>query len=240
VSANFRRSQFLGFPVLVRIARRCYSHLLRGIDAWEDIRLGIQTTGVVEPDDIDGFGPNLVHASNYRGTPHLQAWLTLRRLRINHQDFVFLDVGSGMGRVIIRAAQYPFKSVEGVDFAHSMHGIASANVDRAWRTGTLLTKPTLYEEDATKFKLPDAPLLVFTFNPFGRPVFMAFLKHLDQSLKKTPRPCLVIYVNPVERDCFAEFPAFRELEETPWSKAAMRLTSPWDVRYYEYKIQRDR
>jgi cyclopropane fatty-acyl-phospholipid synthase-like methyltransferase len=55
----------------------------------------------------------------------------LDRLQLDPRDFVFVDLGSGKGRVILRAATRPFRRVEGVEFSEPLHRVALRNIDNA-------------------------------------------------------------------------------------------------------------
>src|SRR6478609_9761998 len=51
-------------------------------------------------------------------------WLTLRRVLRRHDvrpDDVFIDLGSGKGRMVLEAARYPFRRVIGVELAQPLH-----------------------------------------------------------------------------------------------------------------------
>ena len=43
-------------------------------------------------------------------------------------DDVFIDLGSGMGRMVLEAARYPFKRVIGVELVEQLHDLARANL----------------------------------------------------------------------------------------------------------------
>jgi hypothetical protein len=58
--------------------------------------------------------------------------------------------------------------------------------------------------DAGDILLPDHPLLVYLYNPFGANAIRQVLGGLEASLKATPRDCRIVYVNPVYYDVFAE------------------------------------
>jgi hypothetical protein len=75
-------------------------------------RYGIRTSGVVPLDELGVAAPDRL---NYKPAP----WFALRRAlprRSVTPDDVFLDFGSGMGRLVFQAALwYPFKRVIGVE-----------------------------------------------------------------------------------------------------------------------------
>ena len=54
----------------------------------------------------------------------------LRALDIDYSDFVFVDYGSGKGRTLLVAAEFPFKKIVGVEIAQELHAIAGKNVDQ--------------------------------------------------------------------------------------------------------------
>lgn len=53
----------------------------------------------------------------------------LDRLDIRGAAEVFLDYGSGKGRALIMAAQYPFRRILGVEFSPQLSLIASQNIE---------------------------------------------------------------------------------------------------------------
>ena len=93
-------------------------------------RYGIRTSGVIELDELGIAAPDRVR---YKPAP----WLTLRRALPRGSvgaDDVFVDFGSGMGRVVFQAAmRYPIKRVTGVELSARLHEVARTNIDR---TGT--------------------------------------------------------------------------------------------------------
>src|SRR6266496_57342 len=47
---------------------------------------------------------------------------------LNFRDFTFLDLGSGKGRTLLMASDYPFRRVVGVELLPALHGIAVRNL----------------------------------------------------------------------------------------------------------------
>ena len=58
---------------------------------------------------------------------------TMSSLEIDFQDLTFIDVGSGKGRVLLMAAEYPFRRVLGVELLPALHRVAQANI-RAYKS----------------------------------------------------------------------------------------------------------
>ena len=130
---------------------RLHRHLL---DPWQDWRLGIDASGRHWPSELSLQGANAEQASEYIGTPTWVLSRALDRLGINPRDFVFVDLGSGKGRVILRAGARPFRRVEGVEFSEPLHRQAVGNIARAEALGHLRAPVIAHNIDATKYDLP--------------------------------------------------------------------------------------
>src|SRR5688572_23182425 len=61
-------------------------------------------------------------------SPAAEVRRIIEGLGIPFEQTVFVDVGSGAGRVVLLAAEYPFKRVVGVELAPSLHALAEANI----------------------------------------------------------------------------------------------------------------
>jgi hypothetical protein len=158
-----------------------------------DRRYGIHTSGRI---DLSEFG--LAHqervyyiASNW----HILR-RALRRYEIGPDD-VFIDIGSGMGRVVLEATRYPFKRVIGVELARELHGIAEENVRRT-RRRLRCAEVELVNSDILDYDLPDDVTFVYMFNPFRGGIFRAVIGNLIQSLDRNPRTVHLIYLRPFE------------------------------------------
>ena len=147
--------------------------------------LGVQTRGVIWQKD-EGYAYGL-----YRPT----AWLTLhelfRRLDVTERD-VFLDVGSGMGRVLLVAARRPFKRVIGVEQNVEMTEIARRNVERS-RRRLRCQDVELVAADVLDWEIPDDLSVVYLYCPFPEHVLERFMERLLASLDRSPRELQLIY-----------------------------------------------
>jgi hypothetical protein len=166
--------------------------LVRLAERWHRI----QTSGVVGLDELGIAGPDRVW---YKPAP----WRTLRRAlpaRSVTPDDVFVDFGSGMGRVVFQAAlRYPFKRVVGVELSARLHRIAVLNIDRnrgRLRCGAV----ELVCGDALDYAVAADVTVVFFDNPFTGATFGAVVDRLIAAVDGAPRPLRIIYFNPVEHD----------------------------------------
>lgn len=157
-------------------------------------RSGIRTEADITPQEL-GLSPE--HQERYKPSH----WSALRRilpLADVGPDDVFLDLGSGMGRVVYQAAaRYPLRRVIGVELSERLHVIAEENIART-RERLRCRDIRLLCTDATRYEVPDDVTVVFLGNPFSGPVFAAVLEQIVASVRRNPRRLRLLYFNPVE------------------------------------------
>jgi len=158
-------------------------------------RLAVDTADKIEFDDL-GYtdGRNIYYEP--------AEWRTLQRVlprRSVSRDDVFIDLGSGKARMVIRAAQYPFKRVIGVELSDGLHEVAQRNVEAS--RGRLACKDIrLVQANALDYELPDEVTVVFLNNPFLGEVFDAAIESILRSMDRRLRALRIIYRNPVEHE----------------------------------------
>jgi len=115
----------------------------------------------------------------------------------NFRDFTFLDLGSGKGRTLLMASDYPFRRILGVELLPTLHQIAQENL-RAYKNDSqqCFALESLCA-DANTFPFPEEPLVLYLFNPFGEPALRRVVSNLQQSVRANPRPVYVLYYNPL-------------------------------------------
>ncbi len=131
-------------------------------------------------------------------------------LAIRFEDFTFIDLGSGKGRTLLLASEYPFARILGVEILPALHRAAEMNI-RAYKSP--LQRCTHIESrclDAREFDFPAEPLVVYLFNPLGEAAFAQVLANLERSLQQDPRPAHVLYHNPLLEHVLARSPALKK------------------------------
>jgi hypothetical protein len=113
------------------------------------------------------------------------------------RDFTFIDLGSGKGRTLLMASDYPFRRIVGVELLHSLHQIAQENLRLYKSESQKCFELESVCADATAFIFPNAPLVLYLFNPFPESGMRQVLANLEQSLRAQPRPVYVLYHNPL-------------------------------------------
>ena len=160
--------------------------------------------------------------------------LALRGLALDLRTHHFMDVGSGWGYASLLAAMQPFRRVSGVEFARELHERAIANIAWARAQGLLRCEQVeLRHESALETELPEDPLLLFLYHPFGADVLAQFLDRVDRSMRALPRPITALYVGPLDARPFQR-PGVAELPLRGASARALRLCSPRPVRAWRW------
>jgi SAM-dependent methyltransferase len=138
----------------------------------------------------------LLHSSYQPTDPALFREM-MASLPIEFDQFTFVDLGSGKGRTLLMASEYPFRKIVGVEVIAELHRAAEENV-RAYRSPTQRCRQIeSVLADARKFELPEEPLVLYLFNPLPERAFSEVLQRLAKSLTGAPRPAWVVYHNPL-------------------------------------------
>ena len=179
-----------------------------------DERFGVETYVEVTPADL-GIGSPKLQANGYVAVSQENFALAMATLDIRHEDFVFVDLGSGKGKALFLASEYPFEQIIGVELSPALHQVAVGNVARYSSPTQRCQNIRSICQDATDFEFPLRPLVVFLYNPFGPDILRNVLDRLELSLAGHPRPCMVVLVYPLwaqvvrERGHFVECAASR-------------------------------
>jgi predicted RNA methylase len=152
---------------------------------------------------------NWAEGTGYYPTPPDAVRRSIQALQIDLEEYVFIDLGSGKGRVMLVASEFPFKECLGVEYSPDLHEAAVRNIaDFSSDKRRCNTIRSCYH-DATTFPLPETPLVLFFAHPFGDAVLDKFLQNVHRSLREKPRRVYIIEYDPVYRDQFRDA-GFRE------------------------------
>jgi hypothetical protein len=121
-------------------------------------------------------------------------------LRLNYQDYVFIDVGAGKGRAVLLASSKPFKEIIGVEHAPELHQIMSSNVRRYRAPRQRCRALSAVCLDAAHFPIPDGPCVFFFHNPLKNAALTAVIENIKASYLRQPRHIIVLYLNPARRN----------------------------------------
>ena len=141
----------------------------------------------------------------------LQQTLGPDHTNLNFHDFTFVDLGSGKGRTLLMASDYPFRRILGVELLPALHQIAQENLCQYKSQSQKCFALESICADATIFPLPADPLVIFLFNPFPESGMQQVVANLEQSLREHPRPVFVLYHNPLLEHTLSESKKLRRI-----------------------------
>jgi len=122
----------------------------------------------------------------------------MANLPVAFDTFTFVDLGSGKGRTLLMASEYPFERIVGVELIPELHRAAEQNI-REYRSATQrCSQIEAVCTDACEFVFPDTPLVLYLFNPLPEPGLRRVLQNLERSLEQSPRPVWIVYHNPAK------------------------------------------
>ena len=121
----------------------------------------------------------------------------LEAMNTDFREFTFVDLGSGKGRTLLMASEFPFRRIVGVELLPELHQIAQKNIAAFASPEQKCTAIESICCDARDFVFPVEPLLLYLFNPLPAAALRTVVDNLRQSLQQTPRPIRVLYHNPL-------------------------------------------
>jgi SAM-dependent methyltransferase len=196
--------------------------------------------------DIDRFDLRTVRAeerwaaAQCSPTPVKTFDWAIKGLPFPPDGFRFVDIGAGTGYAMALAARYPFRSIEGIEFAPELHERACANIDWIKKNRRLACADLRATcASALEAPLPRDALLVYMFAPFDEPVMTAFVDRLAAEARRNPRPVVVVYVNPLCAPAFRR-PEVREIRLALPYRWLLAALSPFAVRVYAFGSEAER
>jgi SAM-dependent methyltransferase len=186
-------------------------HLLREFRSAMDLRAdgsesgfdrahGVDTDGELAGwtylSDLDIASPNWIEGNDYAAIEPERFNRVLAGLDIPFGEYTFVDFGSGKGRALLLASEFPFKRIVGLEFSPELHRIAQENLHRYRSPTQKCANVESLNVDFVDFALPSEPLLLFFFDPCRLPILKKVLVRIRQSLFAHPRPCTIAYVAP--------------------------------------------
>ena len=128
----------------------------------------------------------------------------LRALPMGVDGFTFVDLGSGKGRTLLMASDFPFRRILGIELLAEFEAIARRNIERYRGEQQKCFALESQQGDARAFAFPEEPTVLYLFNPFPEHVLREVLGNLRDSSNRAPRPVFVIYHNLVCERVFAD------------------------------------
>ena len=176
-----------------------------------DAEHGITTEALIFLGDLDpeAVGASIEFATHYEATPVADIDALLDAVPLAPERCTFVDIGAGLGRVVLHAARRPFRQIVGVEISPALLEVAKEN--RASFRGPLACRDVrLVCADAAGFAFPRGDLVVYLYNPFRAEILGPML---DRLAADSRRKVVLVYHTPVERATVDAHPAFELLAD---------------------------
>lgn len=199
VIATLLRSVLLPIHLFreLRLAKRLGRH---SVQSDFDMKHKVQTDGDTGDwtylSDLEITSPNWIYGTNYAGSEPPRFLAALSCLNIRFEDFLFVDFGSGKGRALLMASEFPFKRIIGVEFSPELHAIAQRNIKQYESPTQKCKSIDSVCLDFTDWQLPMESCVLYFYDPCEDPVLVKVLSNIRRSLEAHARPLYLIYVAP--------------------------------------------
>jgi hypothetical protein len=200
------KQSLLRLQAVGRIAKLRNDYACKAWDWWH----GVDTAGTVHLSTLTIHSPNAREAGVYASTHPALVSEMFEGLDVDLRKFVFVDFGSGKGRILLQASEYPFRKIIGVEFAKELHEVALANVRRFRRANQKCGQIELVHADVTEYELPPVPEIIYLYSPFRPTLMSAVLENLGRSLRSYPRELVLVIQNPAWAACVEQLPGFAD------------------------------
>jgi SAM-dependent methyltransferase len=174
------------------------------MDDWLfDARYGTDTRGMVPCRDYDVVGDNKVHGTGFQSSRPTPFRKVIRSIHAPAGS-VFVDIGSGKGRMLLIASELGFKKVIGLEFVPSLCDVARRNVALLNAKGRLKAPVEIYNVDAVTYAFTGEENVFYFSNPFDAVLMRRCLDNIGASLALHPRKAWLVYMNPQEHQTVLE------------------------------------
>jgi SAM-dependent methyltransferase len=138
----------------------------------------------------------------------------LHSMPVAVDGFTFVDLGSGKGRTLLMASEYPFRRIIGMELLAELNDIAQQNIARYRSERQRCYAIESHSGDARCFEFPREAIVLYLFNPFPEYVLREVLANLRDSVGALPRKVYVIYHNLAHENVFTDQPWLRCVQRT--------------------------
>jgi hypothetical protein len=153
---------------------------------------GVRTAGWVSEESL-GYtqGDGRVH---YTPIPYSALKRLLSAVVPDPGKDVFIDWGSGMGRVLTLASTYAYRRVIGVEYSPALCAAAEQNLKTA-RVRRRCGEVNVLNVDAREFPIPDDASVMFFYNPFRGELLSEVVQRIHSSWLAHRRPLTFLVSN---------------------------------------------
>jgi hypothetical protein len=165
-----------------------------------DEQYGVQTDGSFRGwtylSDLDIPSKNWIDGNDYAAIEPFRFQRVMAGFNIAFDGYTFIDFGSGKGRALLLASEFPFKRIVGLEFSPQLHRTAEENIRHYRSAAQKCRNIQSLNLDFCDYALPPEPSVLFFFHPCRIHVLMRVANRISRSLSAHPRPLYIAYVAP--------------------------------------------
>ena len=199
----------------------------RDAEAEFDRKFGIETESIFEqfelPENVSTG--RLANCTRYIATPIKTFRNSLERLKgqgLDFCNFIFIDIGSGMGRNLLLASEYPFKKIMGVEISPYLHEQAQLNIKQFNSINNPDIAIESICENALNFEYPLHNLVLYFWVPFNSVISKPFTEKLLNFAKSSEKEIYLIFIDHVFEEVKGS-PYFKRLEYDQYQMTANKF-----------------
>lgn len=162
-----------------------------------DQEFGTDTDGIVPLWKLRIESPYREQGVRYQASSPDFIRTAIENLPIQPEEFVYVDIGSGKGRTLLVASEYPFRRIIGVEFSPELNAVAVENIRKFGSPRRRCDDVSSVCADAANWEFPAENTMFFLYNPFGEDVLRRVLANLKASLIRNDREIYIIYNHPI-------------------------------------------
>jgi hypothetical protein len=133
-------------------------------------------------------------------SPVASVKMALRALvqyNVQYNDFVFIDVGAGLGRNLLLAADYPFKKIIGIEHSAYLNEITKENIEKYQSKMKVASTFELNCIDALEYPFPKEHIVFYFWRPFSEEIAAQFVKKLELFIGENTYRVILIFLGQV-------------------------------------------
>ncbi len=163
-------------------------------DFYFEMKYGISTSSIVKCEDLDISEASKEHSEEYMPTRIRHFRLLIKVLNFPEKS-VFVDMGSGMGRVLLMASLYNFKRITGVEISDRLCEIAGNNIDIFQKKLRRPLNIEIVNVDVLKYEIKNDENVFYFYNPFDNYIMEIIIERVTKSISENPRKVWLIFNN---------------------------------------------
>ncbi len=179
-------------------------------DYFYDRKYGLDT---FEKNKVTGVDPDKLHEEayfRYQPTRFRHFRKLMQQIKLP-AEAVFVDIGSGKGKVLLMACETGFRKIRGIELSGYLCQIAKENIASYERKKNIKLPVKIIESDIIHYQFDDDEQIFYLFNPFNDVIMQRFVDLIKASIQRNPRKIWLIFNNFKNHTVFHEDGFFQKV-----------------------------